>query len=110
MKSSLFTFIATLLAASTVFADLLQDMSYQERPGESCSTMIHDLVRKSIPEAANATVVIPASHITTTQGTDLQVFVSIVDIENEYYTVVSSGSYSCDYLRLEAYQKLNVTP
>jgi hypothetical protein len=104
--------LSLMMAASTqafAGADLLGDTSYQENRSASCFEMVQSFAKRTLPDAARAAVVVPLSHVSITQGTDNQTFVSVVNVNEDYYTVVSEGSYSCDYLNLVNFQKIKVT-
>ncbi|WP_413290456.1 hypothetical protein [Bdellovibrio sp. HCB337] len=107
MKSMLIAFVATMSLSTTVFAggDLLSDESYIKE-NTSCFQLVTEFARNVIPGAKNAEVVVPLSHVSITPGTYNQSFISVINVNDDYYTVTSSGEYSCDGLSLVGIQKI----
>lgn len=102
------TFAVTMFLSTTVFAggDLLSDRSYVNE-NENCWNLVKNFAQQSIPGGKEA-VVVPLSHISITQGTYNQTFISVINVNDDYYTLVSDGSFSCDELSLVSVQKISL--
>lgn len=104
-------FVAILVSGLSFHAfagSVLDDQSYVQAEGKSCFDLVKAAALKAVPAAKKAAVVYPLSHISTTQGTYNQVFISVVNVDSDYYTMVSEGEYSCDNMTVVSVQKIKI--
>ena len=105
MKQFLALTLVSVLSSASMAADLLNDHSY-EKEGVSCYTLVLQLAAKTLPHALTADSVVPLSHVSVTPGTYNQTFVSVVAVDENIYSIVSNGSYSCDSMTAVNFQKI----
>jgi|GEM_PF-6148022 hypothetical protein len=106
MLSKISTFVIVMATGINAFAyDLLRDVSVVEKEGTSCEAMVQSAVTKY---TGNSHQVLVHSHISTTQGTYNQVFISVVSVDGSYYTMVSEGEFSCDNMLVVGFKTINL--
>jgi len=110
MISKISAFVLVMGIGLNASADLLKDHTYDQDVEKSCYEMVYNAAYKSIPATRSATNVVPMSHVTTTPGTYGQIFISLVNVNSDYYTMVSEGEYSCDHMKVISVQKVQMPP
>lgn len=110
MLSKISAFVLVMGMGLSASADLLNDSTYNQTPSTSCYEAVYNAAYKYIPAAKRAENVVPVSHVTTTPGTYGQIFISLINVGSDYYTMVSEGEYSCDSMKVVSVQKVQLPP
>ena len=105
MKQFVALALISILSSTSMAFDLLNDRSY-EKEGVTCYTLVTQLAAKTLPNSVTAESLVPLSHVSITPGTFNQTFISIVAVDENVYSIVSNGSYSCDSMTALNFQQI----
>lgn len=96
-----------LVLSALIVMSVSKSFAYDLLNEKGCRAAVAVLAKKSITAVKADSYILPLSHVSITPGTYSQNFISLVQVDDSYYSIVSEGDFDCDYMQAVSVTKVH---